>query len=813
MWAWPHATPVLARRGRRRALLARFSRVPTGAILPEAIVAPPWSCLPSAAVASCGGFRNPQTFAQAGIDFSATVRGGCAPGEIRLPGQPDPDRNPASARRDSRPLPPRLLCLRSAPSDILTAQSTDGASAYGRGVTRGDVAKGEESMERDHNQLRAGFGPESGPRQVNREALGAAMGEANIPVLLMVLVQLTGDRRWLEDPYRPTRTRGMSDHRDGGLPEVIQDEIRAAALKAVLQGASGRPAAITVPDDALLAEMMSVCMGEEVPAGYVPMMAEEMGFKARYKAWDGSVPQSGPGAFRVLIIGGGVSGLCMAIKCKEAGIPFVVAEKNPSIGGTWFENRYPDCGVDTPSYLYSFSFAQVQWPEYFSKGYTVQDYLERVAVDYGLNDSIRLSTKVVSAEYDEQSSLWKVTTSVEGGAESIEHYNAVISAVGQLNQPKIPALPGLGDFEGTAFHSARWPVNADLRGKRVAVVGTGASAMQFVPVIAQTAEHLTIFQRSPQWVAPNEDYGRAVCDADHALIAEVPFYGAWYRMRLAWTFGDKVHATLRRDPDWEHPERSVNSVNDGHRRYFTRYMADELGARADLLEKVVPSYPPFGKRMLLDNGWFTALTRDNVELVTDRIARVEPTGVATEGGTLHEADALVLATGFETQRMLDSVDVRGRAGTSLRDSWGDDDPRAYMGMTMPGFPNFFCLYGPNTNLGHGGSLIFLSECQVRYIVDLFTQMIDKGIAAVDCAQEVHDAYNVRVDKAHEGLIWTHKGMDTWYRNRAGRVVANSPWTLLEHWTMTREPVLANYELTYSGPATSTGADGSASADG
>jgi 4-hydroxyacetophenone monooxygenase len=538
-----------------------------------------------------------------------------------------------------------------------------------------------------------------------------------------------------------------------------------------------------------------------------------MGYKERYKIWDGSVPESGPGAFRVLIIGGGVSGLCMAIKCKEAGIPFVIAEKNPSIGGTWFENRYPDCGVDTPSYLYSFSFAQAQWPEYFSKGHAVQNYLERVTEDYGLTDSIRLNTKVQSAEYDEQSNLWKVTTSVEGGPDSVEHYNAVISAVGQLNQPKIPALPGLEDFEGTAFHSARWPEDADLAGKRVAVVGTGASAMQFVPVVAQAAEHLSIFQRSPQWVAPNEEYGTAVSDAVHVLIAEVPFYGAWYRMRQAWTFGDKVHATLTRDPGWEHAERSVNSVNDGHRRYFTRYMTVELGERTDLLEKVVPSYPPFGKRMLLDNGWFSALTRPNVELVTDRIARVEPTGVVTEAGTFHEADTLVLATGFENLRLLGTVDVRGRDGRSLRDSWGDDDARAYLGMTMPGFPNFFCLYGPNTNLGHGGSLIFLSECQVRYIVDLFTQMIDKGIAAVDCAQEVHDSYNERVDKAHEGLIWTHEGMDTWYRNGAGRVVANSPWTLLEHWRMTQEPDLADYELTYSESATLTGVAGSTSLGG
>ncbi|HEY0487341.1 MAG TPA: NAD(P)-binding domain-containing protein [Mycobacteriales bacterium] len=627
-----------------------------------------------------------------------------------------------------------------------------------------------------------------------RTALRDALAEANIPTLLMVLVQLTGDERWLAEPYRPQRTKGMSDNDTGGLPAEVQEQIRAAAFDAVTRWRAGEGHPMGLPPVDLFVEMMSACVGEPVPAEYAPMMAEEMGFRSRDTPWDTAPDPAELERFHVLVIGAGVSGLCAAIRLEQAGIPYTVIEKNDAIGGTWLDNRYPGCGVDTPSHLYSYSFAPQQWPHYYSKRGHLHSYLERCATEFGVRDRIQLGTEVVSAHYDEPHKTWTVTVRGADGQQRRLVANVVISAVGQLNRPSVPDLPGLETFEGPAFHSARWPSDLDVAGKRVAVVGTGATAMQLVPAIVDDVAALTVFQRSPQWAAPSENYRRTVTEDIEYLMEEVPFYASWYRFRLAWSFNDKVHASLQVDPDWPHQDRSVNAVNDGHRRFFTQYMLGRLGDRTDLIPKVIPDYPPFGKRMLIDNGWIDAVTRDHVDLVTDAVTEIRPHGVVTAAGEEYEADVLVFATGFESRRMLAPMDIRGRSGRSLREIWGDDDAHAYLGLTIPDFPNFFCLYGPNTNLGHGGSLIFLTECGVRYIMELVQTMIANGLSSLECRQDVHDEYNVRVDEAHDRMIWTHRGMDTWYRNAKGRVVTNSPWRVVDYWQMTREPRLEDFHV-------------------
>ena len=356
--------------------------------------------------------------------------------------------------------------------------------------------------------------------------------------------------------------------------------------------------------DALL-ELIELAVGEPVPPEYGPMAAEDMGFdrrrrppsrRRRTSGWSSSAP--------------GVSGMLAAIRLAEAGIDHVVLEKNADVGGTWLENAYPGAGVDTPSHLYSYSFAPRRWSTHFGKRDEVLTYLRDVADAHDLREVIRFDTEVASAVYRDQ--RWTVTTTA---GETLTA-DAVITAVGQLNRPKIPALPGLDAFRGPLFHSARWPADLDVTGKRVAVVGTGASAMQIVPAIAERAGHVTVFQRSPQWAAPNDVYFAPIDDAASLLMEHVPFYRRWYRTRLSWNTGDRVHASLQKDPEWEHGDRSVNAVNDGHRRVFTRYLESELAGRDDLVAKALPDYPPFGKRMLLDNGWYAALRRDDVDLVT-----------------------------------------------------------------------------------------------------------------------------------------------------------------------------------------------------
>ena len=623
--------------------------------------------------------------------------------------------------------------------------------------------------------------------------LRAALEDADIGPLLMVLVQLTGDEAPL-DALAPCFT-GAWDY-SHHVPEDEQRAVRAR-LVAVLEAhaAEGRPLR-RIPSGRLLRKMMSVCVGETVPDEYVPMMLEEMALEDRDPrgiCWRAAPPQRALEGFKVAVIGAGMSGLCAAIRLREAGIPFEVFEKNGAVGGTWHENAYPGCGVDTPNHFYSYSFEPNHaWPDFYSKRDELQAYFERCADGYRVRPSIRFHTEVVSAAWDEAAELWRLVVRGPDGAERRVRANAVVCAVGQLNRPKLPAIPGLGAFGGPAFHTGRWEHGHDLRGRHVAMIGTGASGMQVAPTIAPEVGRLTIFQRSPHWVVRNPNYHRSVREGTKWVLAHLPYYAKWYRFTLFWGFADGIHAALRIDPAWPHKERSVNAVNERHRRSILRWLTGEIGDDPALLQKVVPNYPPYGKRILIDNNWYRTLKRDNVALVTEPIARIARNAVVTADGTAHPADILVLATGFHAARMLWPMEVAGRDGRRIRDLWGDDDPKAYLGITIPGFPNFFTLYGPNTNLGHGGSAIFHTECQVRYTMHCLRALIETGRASMECRQEVHDAYNERVDRAHDGMVWSHRGMGNWYRNSRGRVFANSPWRLVDYWRMTAEPDPADF---------------------
>ncbi len=619
---------------------------------------------------------------------------------------------------------------------------------------------------------------------MDAERLAAALSSANIPTLVPVLFQLTGDERWLEAPYAPTAGRGMDDNTSGGLAEGLQAQIRAATLDAVLRSAAGRAAAVPAPRGDRLIQLASVAVGEPVPPEFEPMIADILGQEEHLD----TSPVTDADRFDVVVIGAGVSGMTAAIRLRDTGARVTVLEKNADVGGTWLENAYPGAGVDTPSYLYSLSFFHHDWSTHFGKRDEVQSYLQEVADRFRLRDLIRFSTEVETADWDDEAQRWTIETT----AGERFRANAIVSAVGQLNRPRIPDLPGLEDFRGRVFHSARWPADLDVTGQRVVVVGTGASAMQIVPAIVDRVGQLTVFQRSPQWIAPNDDYFRPVGDDVHLLMALVPYYREWYRVRLAWTFNDKVHPSLQIDPDWPEPTRSVNAVNDGHRRFFTRYLIEQLAGRPDLQAQALPDYPPFGKRMLLDNGWFAALRRPQVALVGSAVAAVEPTGVRAASGEFTEADIIVLCTGFQARRFLYPMHIRGRSGRTLEEQWGPEDATAHLGITVPDFPNLFLLLGPNTALGHGGSIITITEFQVDYVVSLVRQMLAQDIGSLECPAPLAAEYNERVDRAHASMLWTHPGMSNWYRNSAGRVVSTLPWRIVDYRAMTRDPDVSTF---------------------
>ena len=621
----------------------------------------------------------------------------------------------------------------------------------------------------------------------------AAVEVANIPVLLMVLVQLTGDLSWLEDPYRPSRTIGMDDNDDGGLTPELQHRVRTAAADAMVTWLHDGKIALETPGDDLFAAMLSVCMGERVPAATGAKIAHNIKAALRPEdtAFSGLNP---PPDFSVAVIGGGFSGLLAGARLTEAGVPFVILERGDDIGGVWAANRYPGAGVDTPSYLYSLSFVPYAWKHYYASRAEVHTYLHHIADRFGLAPHIRLNSDVLRAVYDEDDAVWTLDVRDARGEVRTLRANVVISGVGIFNPPTVPDIPGKDTFAGPSFHTAEWPEGTDLTGKRVGVLGNGASAMQTVPAIAPEVGSLTVFQRSPQWIAPFPKFRKPVPEATSFLLREFPLYRAWFRERLAWIFGDRNFPALRRDPAWDHPERSFNKRNDNHRRFFEGYLRDKLAGRDDLIAKSLPPFPPFAKRMLLDNGWFDALRRDNVTLETHGVEKIVPTGVVTTDGTEHDLDVLIYATGFGVSRFLSTFEVTGTGGTTLHEAWQGDDAAAYLGLAVPGFPNFFMLYGPNVN-GGGGSVLGHLESQLHYVLLTLRQMFDAGIAAVDCKPEVYERYRDQVAAEHEHLPYTHPGVNTYYRNSRGRVVTQNPYSNADFWQLTRCPRLSEYTLT------------------
>ena len=621
----------------------------------------------------------------------------------------------------------------------------------------------------------------------DRELFAQAVAVANVPTLLMVILQMTGDTRWLKVPYRPSRGNGLGDNDTGGLPEEIQREIRGAALQAIVAWREGQPLAIPQPSHALLVEMLSWAMGEPVPPEYGEFTAAHL---SRHRLTDQNI--SFPDGFQVLIVGAGVSGICAAVNLKAAGVPFSIIEKNDTVGGVWLENRYPGAGVDTPNHLYSFSFAPHDWSMYFALRDELHGYLEHVAAEFDLHPQIRFNTTVDTARYDASAQRWQVECIGKDGTHETLHGNVLISACGIFNPPVFPDIEGADQFEGPAFHTAEWQENIDLTDKNVAIIGNGASCMQIGPEIQNTVKSLTVFQRSPHWAAPFPQFRKAVPEPLRFLLREVPLYQSWYRTRLGWTFNDRVHSTLQKDPEWEFKDRSLNAANDAHRAYFTQYLKEQLGDRTDLLDKVLPTYPPFGKRMLLDNGWYRMLRNKNVELVDDPVIRIEADRIVTADGSAYAADVLLYATGFDVLRFIQTYEVYGRSGQSLRDAWDDDNAQAYIGTVVPDFPNFFTLYGPNLQPGHGGSLIFVVEMQMNFVMDVIKKMGSQQLGAIECRQEVHDAYIKRCDDAHDNMVWTHKGMTTYYRNARGRIVVNSPFRNVDYYAWSREANMSEF---------------------
>lgn len=629
------------------------------------------------------------------------------------------------------------------------------------------------------------------------DLLELGLMQAHLPALLMALVHVTGDASLLDEFPRPVYDF-FAEGRLGGYDEETQSRLRArakAAIEAYLVNGQRLPPA---PSPATLHKMMNFVAGVDIPEHYLPFMEEELGISgedAKHPHWESPKLQAARKDMRVVVIGAGMSGILSAIRLQQAGIAFDVIEKNPDVGGTWLENTYPGCRVDNPNHMYSFSFEpNHDWPYHYSTQDVLLDYFRRTADKYGLRQHIRFGTQVLETRFDEKTAKWHVTIKDKSGKEETLVADAVISAVGQLNQPKMPDIPGVGSFKGPAFHSATWRHDVDLKGKRVNVIGTGASAFQFVPEIAPDVKELKVFQRTPPWLGPTPDYHDKVGEGKKWLLEHVPFYAKWYRFWIFWMMTDGIYEFVKTDPTWNGSPNAVSPNNALLREMLTAAIKPQTDDAPWLFDKIIPDYPFGGKRSLRDNGkWVEALKRPNVALVTEPIAEINATGVKTKDGKQYDSDVLIYGTGFHASNFLRTFKVYGRGGQELHDRW-NGDARAYLGMTVPGFPNFFMIYGPNTNIVVNGSIIFFSECSVRYIIGCLRLLAETGSATLEPKEKVHDTFNARVDEANKMMAWGAPQVTSWYKNATGRVSQNWPFPLVEYWSATLNPNPNDFEL-------------------
>jgi 4-hydroxyacetophenone monooxygenase len=616
--------------------------------------------------------------------------------------------------------------------------------------------------------------------------------ESGDPMTLRgLLYQLTGDPAMAattlgEGPGMITPVRTLVDPHDIEL-------VRSAAV-AYLRAHRDAGAPTVGPGPAArLPESLGLAAGGDIPAAAVEFCIEELGIERIPRRHQ--LEHRPPEGFHVVVIGAGVGGINAAINLAECAIPFTVLDKNDDVGGTWHDNTYPGCRVDVPSLAYSHSFGlKYPWDHWFAPQEENNRYLQWCVDTFGVRDRIRFSTEVTALTWQEDSATWLVETKDADGNAGQLTANAVISAVGFLSRPKFPAIKGVDTFDGPAFHTTWWDHAFDEpAGKHLAVIGTGCSGMQLVPELERRGATVTVFQRRPSWIFDVPIYRAELPEGLKWLDRNMPYYRNFEKFRAVWMVGDHVAAApFMRDPAWDDPD-SLSKVNRAARQASLDYLERKLGDRPELLAACTPHSPAMASRPVIDNGWLDAIRGPNVELVTDAIGRIVPEGIVTESGRVVEADAIVFATGFETSKFLWPMEVTGRRGT-LHELWSQDGARAYLGITMPGFPNLFCIYGPNTNSNQGTIPTMGSELQTRYALQCIEELFRTGSRSIDVTPEAYDEYNRRLDDGLRKTIFSDPRLDTYYINEHGRSSSQTCWSTLEYWQMTRRPDLADYAV-------------------
>lgn len=604
-----------------------------------------------------------------------------------------------------------------------------------------------------------------------RKDLAEALIDADRRTMAAVLTHLTGDVNI--------------------VPDIRERESILELAAAILPNFVGK-GPVAPPSEEVLRAAMALAAGGAVGAEYGPFVREQMAIGPSIPP----TPITPRRPLTIAIIGGGVTGLALAHYLDGVGLSqFTIFEKNPNVGGTWWVNRYPGCRVDTPSLLYSYSFnPDPGWPHHFSYQPALLDYMYETAKKF--DNRIRTSTAVERLEWIESKNKWQVTLRPERRPVEQIHVDIVLGATGFLNSRRLPSIPGMATFSGPSFHSSEWDTNINLAERRIAVIGTGASANQIVPAISGVARHVSVFQRTPHWVMPHPYYGKALTGGQRHLIEKVPTYLQWFRFRQFWVAGDGLLPLMRIHPSWPHPERSVNADNEVLRETLIKYIHEELADYPELRAKVVPNYPPYAKRMVIDNGWYAALKRPNVSLVTDPIQRITPRGVETIDGTV-DVDLIVYATGFDTNRVLHPIQILGRGGVDMRARL-DESPEAYYGIALKNCPNLFMTSGPNGVTVHGGAGTLLAEMQCSYIIECLRAICDSGASTMEIKEAALDAFTAAAKTENAKYVWSTPGVTNWYAADGKGSAVPFPWSIYDFWAEAKKPDLSTFTFGTTG---------------
>jgi 4-hydroxyacetophenone monooxygenase len=550
---------------------------------------------------------------------------------------------------------------------------------------------------------------------------------------------------------------------------------------------------ISVGPKTRLQRSLSLAAGVDIPDSEIDMWLEQLALDpwARGHVWQEQQPSPERlQQFSVVVIGAGMGGLNAAVQLKHAGIPFTLLEKNSGVGGTWYENRYPGARVDSPSRAYTHIYGvDFELPGAFSEQAVNEKYFNWVADHFDVRKHLEFDTEVTSVIWNDGDAVWEIRAKGPDGAR-LWRANAVISAVGFLSRPNAPDIEGLDEFAGSTFHTARWPEGVDLAGKQVAVVGTGCTGYQLVPELAKSTGHIYVFQRTASWCFAVPGYLASFPPQVSWLDRNMPFHTNFMRFRSSWIFApDVILRAFEIDPAFDDPH-TRSELNHRLREGRVEFLRKKFVDRPELVDKMLPTAPPMSSRpVLIDDkdSIYDALLRPDVTLVTDPIRRITPTAIEVDGDGIYPVDAIVLATGFKANDFLWPMEVRGRDGTRVEELWEKDGARAYLGTMLPGFPNFFMLYGPNTNTTGGLGIVDVEEMVTRFILGCLARLITDENRSVEVTLDAYRRYNDELDRAEATKMYTDPRAQNYYKNEHGRSAGNLPFDIRKMWRWLRDP--------------------------